>query len=715
MTVSDATSMDRTAQDLVVELRYYRGSPPAYGSAWTPIWTVAVDRIEINMGADSSWARFSFLDQRWDARFRRLGQGTMVRIRTLDSPYPAVVFQGFVTGFSSSFTGGSGGGEQFTRADETNAVICRDYRWCLGVTSVVSGQHARGPDDYTDYGTFYEAPLWNRYQWLSGRRVIFNPEGRPNMDPTLLHLTDGNYSIPIFAPPDSAGVEYWTARDMVGYLLSPLVNETLDYMPIFSAAALLGINDSDWDTVLSNIVVEGLNVVEALDLICRHLGWSFREDYAYDDDPTLTFFKPGNAESYYRSTSFPTMLHSLHAPAAGESILPAVAEGRKMLWSMAMQEDYASVVNTPWGNGAPDRFEFTAALVPAWNDSDLDPDTSGELANLYFTDAQLQDLTAPNGKSYYRWHHVRGSGFRRNVGRQWSLNETGKYSLAPLSRGGPFDLATVIPSEYILDSAGRRCFARFARQLLPCLSMDAESENSVGVKVEFSLDGGSTWQVLPCSIRSLPDECGIYITEPNLCEMVDQSESLISDGPLDGVQLNYFTSLADDILNSRSWPAWRTLCRVTASIQTDRRIARYAEKTSSFTSPFHHRRLYDFSAKYGLAARTSSSVFNGSLTADEYNYSDALNSQLDAIRDAAQDGSLSGIFVLDRLWLGDGSGEPDFQIGDGIEQITGRDISLSGKVGSRNVYPEVVRIVYQSAEQRMQLITRDLRFAEVTL
>ena len=142
----------------MVEWRQFSGSPPAYGLSWNSLWTVQPDRIEIDMGAESSTARISFLDCRWDARSRALRAGTMVRIRTSESPNPTVVFQGFVTGFSSSFTGGQGSGEQFTRSDESNCFICRDFRWCLSVTSILSGQVARGPDDYDDYGTPYETP-----------------------------------------------------------------------------------------------------------------------------------------------------------------------------------------------------------------------------------------------------------------------------------------------------------------------------------------------------------------------------------------------------------------------------------------------------------------------------------------------------------------------------------------------------------------------------
>ena len=717
MTVADAKSMDRFAQPLVTDVRTFRGSPPAYSGAWQTIWFAQIDRVEINMGADSSTATLAFPNARWDARSRLRRAGTMVRIRTVET-VPTVVFQGFITAFSSSFSGGRGSGGQFAPAHEANACICSDYRWLLAVTSPLSGQVARGPDDYDNYTTSYETPKWGVYPRLPGRRPCFIPEGRPNMVHTPLRLTDGNYSIPIFAPPDSPGVEYWTARDMIHYCLSPLVNYTLDYMPIFEDGFLRGLSDDDFDAVLSNITVEGLNVVEALDLICRHIGWSFREDYFAADDPRLVFFKPGAAEGHTRVGSRTTIVHNLHAPTVGDSVLPAVAAGAKMLWSMVLRQDIANVVNTPWGNGAPDRFEITAELVPAWNDTDHAPDTSDDNANLFFTDADLQEMNDPNMWRFYRNYHCRGSANYRyhNVGRQWSLNETGHYSLPPFSRGQPFDFSAVIHPEYILDSDGKRCFARFPRQFLPCLTIRHETLNSVGIHVEFSLNDGSTWQVIPCSIRSLPNECGIYISEPNLCEMVDQNEATISGGVLDGVQLNYYTSLADDILNTRPFGSWRTRCRVTASVQTDRRIAKYTTPTSSFTSPFRHRRLYDFPDKYGLALRTPSSVFYPTLlNADEFDLTDRLNAHLDAIRDASQDASLSGLFVLERLWLGDGTGRPDFLIGDGIAEITGRDISLAGKVGDKNVYPEIVRILYSPAEQKMQLITRDLRFTEAIL
>lgn len=724
MTVADAVSMDRVAQPLVVDMKVPRGSGesyPAYPDAWTDLYVAAPQRIEINMGARPSVARILLASQRWDTRswgrYLGLPMGTMVRIRTLDDS-PSILFQGFVTGHDSSFTGGSGAGGRFSPAHEADVAVCRDYRWLLAAASPLLGQYVRGPNDYLDYGAEYEFALDDQATWLIGRRIIFNEAGRPNKDPLNLNLTvTWNASIPIFAPPTSSGVEYWTAREMIWYCLSPLYNKAYDYLPIDGYSDLPGLADSDFDAVVSNVAVDGLNALEAVDLICRHIGWSFREQYD-SGGPSIVFFKPGDAAGYSRSSTRRTVVHNLHAPAVGEVINAAVAEGRKMLWSMAIKDDISNLVNRPRGVGAPDRFEFTAELVPAWRHSDLFADASESYANLFFADSDLQTMTDPNSRPYYRYHHVRGADFRRNVGRQWSLNETGRYSLSPLYLGAPFDFATVIPASYIFNGHGKRDFARFARRLLPCLTQDKESLNSVGIVVEFSFDHGSTWQAIPCSIRSLPDECGIYIAEPNLCEMVDSHESNISGGVLDGVQLNYFSSLADDRLNGRVFSAgqWRTRVRVTASVQMDKRITHEAARTSRYSSPFSHRRVYDYSDKYGFAARTFASAFDGSaMPADEYDFSAVMAGQIEMLRDAYQDASLSGLFVLERLWLGEGAGQVDFLVGDGIEGVSGRAFPLSGRIENRSVYPEIVQIVYLPAEQKMQLITRDLRFAEVTL
>ncbi|MCK4294821.1 MAG: hypothetical protein KAY65_16600, partial [Planctomycetes bacterium] len=133
-------------------------------------------------------------------------------------------------------------------------------------------------------------------------------------------------------------------------------------------------------------------------------------------------------------------------------------------------------------------------------------------------------------------------------------------------------------------------------------------------------------------------------------------------------------------------------------------------------TPFAQARVHDFSSKYHLQQRTFADIYyGGPLPADEVDATALITDHLEALRLAYKDLAISGLFVLDRLWAGDGAGTPAFLIGDGIEGITGRGYSLSARTGDANVYPEIVQIGYLPGEQRMQLITRDLRLAEVAV
>ncbi len=719
MTVEDAKSLSRTAQTLVVEARRGYGSPPSYDSVWQSLWGAKVDRIEINAGALPSAATIWFPELRWEQSLDVVF-GDMIRIRT-NEPTPAertVVFAGFVTSNLSNFSGGS---EKANSAYERNAIVCQSYRWLLSQTSLIFGCWARGPDDYTDYGEAGQAPIANSAIFCGGRRTIFNANGLADRDPAHF-IPESGPEFSLFANPDSA--TYWTARDMLAYVMAPFHNRTFVNWQLPDPYELEIFAHSDWDKRLDHIVVDGLNMLAAIDLICKNIGWSFREVHYNDGSVDLTFSGAGHAAGYQRSATVPTILHQVHAEAAGGNLTQAVAEGRKILWSMSLAEDIGGVVNNPWGLGAPHRFEFTAELVPAWSDDDLIPDTSGSNANLYFTDADLQDITDPDSKPYYNKYHSRGADFMRNIGRKWCLNESGRYTgSSSFDRGKPYDFSTVIAAEYILNSNNKRNFAPFNRRLLPCLTVDPDSRNSVGVRVEFSFDAGSSWQMIPSSIVALDDECGLYITEPNLAEMVDKAESNISGGDLDKVQLNFWTSLCKDKIAQDADPelsfkegAWNTRVRVTASVQMDQRLKGHSLPSAASGSPFLHSQIYDFSEKYGLKKRTASSSFNGSdLPAWDVDSSDWFSKHLGGIRRANEDMSISGRFVLDRLWLGDGSGEPAFALGDCIEKITGREYRLSASMAGTEVYPEIVKIIYLPGHQKMMLLTRDLRFAEGVL
>ncbi|MDH4203675.1 MAG: hypothetical protein OEV87_12405, partial [Phycisphaerae bacterium] len=440
-------------------------------------------------------------------------------------------------------------------------------------------------------------------------------------------------------------------------------------------------------------------------------GWAFREQYT-ESGVSFVFYKPTAAAAASRSTASPTILHDLHAPAVGENIAAAVYEGRKMCCDAEMIEDIAAVVNNPLGLGAPVRFEFTAELVPAWDDTDLTPDTN----NLFFTENELLEDTNPDQYTFYKYYHTRGSDFKRDVGRKWALNESGKYTAA-YDRGAVFDFSTVIDAVEVQDKEGKRLFGPFNRTLLPCLTFDAEDLNSVGILVEFSFDGGTTWYALgsTVAIDNLPGEAGIRIAEPNLANITIPGEPEISGGDLDGKALNYWTSLADDKLNSRSFKNgdWKTRLRVTASVQLDQRLYYQSTPSAATGSPYDHMSIVDFSEKYTYQKRADSSRFSTSgLPAWNTDEKDKLIKHIDQIRTANEDLSFSGRFTLDRLWLGDGSGELDIQIGDGIRKLTGREYLLHASLAAGSIYPEIVQITYDHQHQKMHLLTRDLRLSE---
>jgi len=728
MSIDDAKQLDRTAQFLITEVkRAYGSSPPTYDNDWQIVWDAKVDRIELNPGPRPSVARLWFPSLRWH-QSHDLKWCDRVRIRTAEPAAEdrTIIYSGFVVSYLSSFSGGTDKGGSFERC----SVVCKDHRWLLSVSQPLYGILARGPDDYVNYGTPSQAPKQaTSYTFLSGRRAVFNEHGRANRDPDLLDVQDTDADsthlcdTPIFSAPYLA-VD-WTARQMIEYILSPANNPIYDIMPISNPAAMIGLDHPDLAATPSSVDIDRLSPLAAIDKVAKSVGMSFREAYDPDGNATLIFYKPGSASGYSRSATEPVILHTLHAPAEGEAISSAVSQGKYMLWSMDLAEDITSVINAPLGLAPPDRFEITAELVPAWLDSDFDPDTSESNANLYFYEADLQEMTDPNSKDYYKYYHPRGSSFARDVGRRWALNESGRYTGGSYDRGVPFDFSAganpAIDPEYILeqDSAGRqyRRYAPFDRQLLDPLTLQAGSLNPVPIKVEFSFDGGTTWQVIPAAISSLSAEAGLYIDEPNLAELSDQAQATISGGDLDDVPLNFFTSLADDKVNSRSYKLgqWKTRVRVTASIQMDQRLARQAAPSANSGSAFDQAACYNLTDKYGLMARCQSSVYHGSgLYAWNTNPAAKFDNHLAALRDANEDMSICGSFTLERLWLGDGAGAMPFQLGDSISSITGRNYDLSASFGQAKVYPEICQIIFLPETQKTQLITRDLRFAQVT-
>lgn len=710
----DAKTLSRSAQPMMVFYQTAAGTPPSWPGRWRQLSDTTVGRIEINAGPAPSVAVIELTGSRFDAALA-IKCGDMIKITSAER-YEAersVMFAGFITGFETSLTA----------KHEQLVMICNDHLWLASQIAPLFGQFARGPDDYTDYGGESQEAIDDSAVFLSARRCVFNESSRANRDPVELEVTNADAisqgdeaeticESPIFC--NTGDGEFWTARQMIQYCLGPLQNIAADYLNITDPADITGLDHADFGQQLRSVSVEGLNVIDAVDVICKAAGFGFRLSYNDNGSADLIFYKTGAADSYARSSSEATIRHRLYVPAVAENISTAVAAASKMATAVNFVEDIAAVINNPWGLGSPEKYEITAELVPAWKDSDFTIDGSWP----FLTEADIASLAGamdPDDFFYYKYYHTSGSAFRRNVGRRWCLNESGRYTLGSYDRGTPFDLAAAgVEADRIYGADGKRQYAPYDRVFLDALTSKPDSISSLGIIVEFSFDSGSSWQQVPCAIVNLTTEAGIYISEPNLAEILDRSGGTISGGDLDGKEVNFFTSLADDKLTSRSFKSgsWHTRLRVTASIQTDQRLRRQVLPSPASGSPFNHSKIFDYSGKYRYYKRASSSRFATSdLDAYEVDSASAFDSFLDKIRRANEDMSISGQFTLDRMWTGDGAGEPSFAIGDLIEGLDGRGYELAASFNDTAVFPEIIQIVYLPQKQIQRLITRDLRKA----
>ena len=104
------------------------------------------------------------------------------------------------------------------------------------------------------------------------------------------------------------------------------------------------------------------------------------------------------------------------------------------------------------------------------------------------------------------------------------------------------------------------------------------------------------------------------------------------------------------------------------------------------------------------------------MPADEINDGDPKDNKIsthaEKIRDFNEDASISGSFILDRLWLYNDRGLNEFEVGDGIRHITGRNYPLASNMGQRLTCPEIVQVIHLIGKNQTQLITRDLRYSE---
>ena len=707
----DETSLSRFAQPLFVNLKRWDPEPPYYDEDWQPLYDAKIESITQNINAAPDEVVFWFPNKRWNDT-ADLRVGDKIQIVTENG---TVLFEGFIVKPLREFSGGDEKGGKYERL----AFICHDYRWLMAVSVPIYGQFGRGFDDYDENNQ----PLQSCTDF-SGRRCIFNPIVHParpvqgNCDPNGYSYFDeeeNEIAIPLFFDTGGAAIK-WTVYQMLRFVLFLIQFEIGDFIPIDFASYEYLENLEGWTYELNHILIEGLNGAAALQLLCKKIGWAFRLDY--EGGAHLVFFPSGKSDAQTRDSTHPVIQQSLFAPAPvdadsseeSKSIRAAVEAGKVICQSAKLETDITNIVNTPIYFGARQRVEFTAELAPGWKDSDLIVPAAPDY---FLSESDLAGEDNPNQFDFYKYYHTKGSAFKRDVGRIWVLNENGRYTGGDYDRGAPFDLSTILPAEYAFDE-GKRRFGPFSREFLSCLTKNKFTDSTVGIVVEFSFDLGATWHIIEAAMENLNGQCGIVIKDPNLSEIKNPEDidSPITGGTLDGVDLNYWTSLLDDKLAGSSFKngEWYTRVRVTASIELDQRL--FGQLAADYSgSPFNQVSIWDHSGEYNQQARDASSIFTGGdLSSDARDDSQALRNYVFKLRESLQDSADSGVFILERLWL------DKFRIGDCITKIEGRDFDLRTALGAPGegqvvLYPEIVQIEILVQQQKMKLFTRDLKYS----
>lgn len=687
--------LTRKAQFLSVEISRGYGVPP-YHNSWEPLYDAKVESIIENANAVPSECTFYMPAKRWDDD-AGIYFGDKIKITgKSDAGSEKIMYVGFVTKRLRQFSGGTEKGGKY----EHLGFYCLDARWLMAALCPIYGQISTSPDDEDEAGF----PMDNTHTFFGGRRCIFNPDGIPNRYKD--GITYDEQLQQIFTNPDIAEkyTYFWNWEDIARYILSPSITaKASEYFPVDLDAVFVHTPEftEDWIKIPKNIMLEGLNPMTALQYICKRLGWAFRLSYDSGTEyPQIVLLKSGQSTK-----------HKLYSPAVYEpgdnmdTVKNAVAAGRVLVSSAQFDEDISNIVNSPLCLAAPLKVEFTAELVPAWLDEDFVPDTADDNSHLFISEAELQATENPSQYTFYKFYHRASVLCKRDVGRTWSLNETFRYTPSPYNRVG-FDLSKILPNKYAQDTDGKTAYGYFDHQLLPAMSQ--VMQGSAGILVEFSFDGGENWHIIPAAFIPLEKEAGIQIVEPNLSE-IKPADAVIEDeeGALDGLELNYFTSLAKDKLSGAEAKDWQTRVRVTASIQLERRLETQLAPPAGSGSPFFQADVIDLSNKFFQQARHTSSRFSAAeMPVNEVDDYREFSEYIEKLRKTLQDTAISGRIILERLWIN------KFNVGESIEAIEGRDYYFRTSMGDQELYPEIVQIIYLVQKQKMQLITRDLRFSE---
>jgi len=346
--------------------------------------------------------------------------------------------------------------------------------------------------------------------------AVFNFRGRPNMSAAEASSSVGGgktLTAPVFTHDDDAAGKYWTVGQAIASILmmwgfGPTTAASLPRGFSLDAETLSALVSPPggvrWDglaSVLPEVNVHGLGVLEAVDAVCDAAGFEMQvmPHYGllaqYDRLYVLSINRSGGGpEAFFRLQPRGTLGQD-HAEILRNNSISRI---RGVLDASRVRNEVMTVGRS-----------YIEAAV--------------ELRPLWLPDDATEDVTEPD----YALRHVSGGdnyGDYRQVGRAWGVDCTGEFEPLGYDSGpyqhddGGFDWVAALDLDGGTLAADRQAngvadpivWTRRLRHLLP-IKRAASQAAGVDYIVEVSEDGGGSWSVVPIAVTTMRQQCGVIL------------------------------------------------------------------------------------------------------------------------------------------------------------------------------------------------------------
>lgn len=541
---------------------------------------------------------------------------------------------------------------------------------------------------------------------------VFNLDGLPNRSAVPLDVTDvrgGRHRIFAFTHDGDPAGEMWSLLDALRYLVwfyhtpeGPVEIES------FMALTAMGVGvdpNNRGGFIPSNAVVDRLialaddlnceatNLVEAINLLVDAAGISSGvESRDVNGAVTTTFRLWAAGDSPRKSLKLAWGGRYADGTARYDTskLLAGDVTRDNQLRDIDVQWLHDDVVTSPLVVGGVKRWEMTVPLVPGWlPELDLD-----NVAVVDRADAKALAVTPDiveflgdlvEDIPWFRKYHKRGADFdqHRDVARLWVLNEDGAFDGASYNRNAPFDnyqpfdFSTVADREVTAPGA----WTRRLRPLMTTITRDDRGDG-LGVFVEVSYDSGATWHRPVGAVKIDKVRGAIRFDLSNPTAMVEEGGDFLIN--------NMWFALIDQVFRVRA----------TAVIESDERLSVSAAANPAATPTIRQNALLLYQPNnFAFASRNNTtnaltSIFAGPQSG-EVNQTHEAALAARRIADEKQSGVVKAVARIP--WL-----DEQIALGDRIEGIDGRDVSLDGLARGASVSSlqwHVVGKIYQIAER----------------